>query len=149
MINRRVSKRVDVVVNFLFGVFFSVAVTLLELAHERVLFAADQLPVVVGELGPLRFHLRGKLRPLAFDLIPVHRSLLWPWVKGTHPVSHETAATGTVCPSVSPPFDRLSARRELGQGPGLPRSAAVGGVPAMPSSNCLEPPVDEVGVHCA
>src|SRR5262245_37424925 len=51
---RGVSERLDVVVHFLLGVLLLVAVALLELADELVLLAADQGPVVVRQLRPLR-----------------------------------------------------------------------------------------------
>src|SRR5262249_60220458 len=49
-----------------------VAVLLLQLAQELVLLAADERPVVVRQLAPLRLQLAGELLPVALNLIPVH-----------------------------------------------------------------------------
>src|SRR5437773_2211823 len=71
-----VSQRGEVVVHFLLGDLLLVAVTLLQLADQRIPLAADELPVVVRELGPLGLELGGELLPLACDLVPVHGALL-------------------------------------------------------------------------
>src|SRR4051812_28676703 len=65
----------DVVIDFLFRRLLRVPVALLEFADERVALAADQRPVVIGQLGPLRLEAGRELLPLALDLIPVHRLL--------------------------------------------------------------------------
>jgi hypothetical protein len=65
-------KRGDVIVYLFLGSVLPVAVAFLELTYQRIFLAGYQLPVVVGELGPLGFELGGKLLPLTLDFIPIH-----------------------------------------------------------------------------
>ena len=55
-----------------FGVVFQDPVPLLESTDELVLLAGNLHEVVVGEFAPTRFDIPGKLKPLAFDLVPIH-----------------------------------------------------------------------------
>src|SRR5207249_3599023 len=64
----------DEVIDLLLGTILLVAVALLELAHQLVLLAADERPVVVGQFAPLRLQLPRKLIPLALEHIPVHNA---------------------------------------------------------------------------
>src|ERR1700721_1222069 len=52
------------------------AVTLLNFSDQLVPLAVDGREIVVGQFAPLLFHLPDRLFPFAFDLIPVHWSLL-------------------------------------------------------------------------
>src|SRR5690242_5465005 len=48
------------------------AITFLELADKLVLFSANRLPIVVGQLAPLLAHFSFHLFPIAFESVPVH-----------------------------------------------------------------------------
>src|SRR5438105_8125972 len=52
-------------------------VTLDDAAHERVALAVDARDVVVREPPPVFARLALEQRPICFDLIPVHRSVLF------------------------------------------------------------------------
>ena len=49
------------------------AIALLNTADELITLSTDALEVIVGQLAPLLAHLALGLRPIAFDLVPVHR----------------------------------------------------------------------------
>src|SRR5215468_9134944 len=55
-----------------FGLVAREAVLLLDLAHELVALAVDDVELVVRQLAPLFFDLALELLPVAFDAIPIH-----------------------------------------------------------------------------
>src|SRR5262245_8720882 len=89
----------DEVVHLLLGLVLLVPIPLLELAQELVLLAADERPVVVGQLAPLRLELAGQLLPAAFDLVPIHR--LAPVLGGPR-LSRQTPWYGWVAAAARP-----------------------------------------------
>src|SRR6266404_6998242 len=68
----RLIHRAQEVVDLLLCLIPLVAVAFLELAQELVFLAADNLPVIVGQLAPLCFGLPHKLLPVAFNHVPIH-----------------------------------------------------------------------------
>src|SRR5581483_2300093 len=60
------------IVVVLLGLIAGVAVALLKLADELVLFASDGVPVIVGELAPFLAHLAFHLFPISLNSVPVH-----------------------------------------------------------------------------
>src|SRR5205085_12015544 len=69
-----VSQALDELVRLLLGLLLRVAVALLEQADELVFLAGNPVPVVVGELGPLRLELALEFLPSAFEHVPIHRT---------------------------------------------------------------------------
>src|SRR2546423_12028214 len=70
-----------------FGFGLGDAVSFLDAADELILFPRDLFPIVVGEAPPLFSGCALDLLPLAFNLIPVHGSLLRPaWSPGAVPL---------------------------------------------------------------
>ena len=61
------------------GLILLLAVELLDFADELFPLAFDQVPVIVGELAPLRAGLAAELFLVAFDAIPVHEWLALCW----------------------------------------------------------------------
>src|SRR3990167_6431820 len=64
------------VLDLLLGFVLRDAVGFLDLAHQLIALAGDNVEVVVGKLAPLRLHLALELLPVAFYDIPVHLNLL-------------------------------------------------------------------------
>src|ERR1022692_3747427 len=62
-------------IDFLVSRFLGVSVVFLDLARELLCVALGRLPVVVGELSPLRFCRAAELLPLALELIGIHGEL--------------------------------------------------------------------------
>src|SRR5664280_3258144 len=112
------------------GLVGGVAVLLLQLAYEAVLFAPDFLKLVIAELAPLFARTAFELFPLALDDVPVHlrpppegqpypcasSPILWPFT-GRRPrrracVQRTPAAGSGRCRTgVSGSGSRTSARR--------------------------------------
>jgi hypothetical protein len=61
------------VVNFLAGLIFRVAVSLLQTALELFLLPCDDIQIIVGQLAPLLFDLALYFLPVAFNSIPIPR----------------------------------------------------------------------------
>tara|TARA_R110000737_G_scaffold48953_1_gene69604 strand:+ start:160 stop:708 length:549 start_codon:yes stop_codon:yes gene_type:complete len=59
-------------IDFLLGFIFGLAVAFLDLASELILFAGNDVKIVIGEFAPLFLCLALELTPFAFNNIPVH-----------------------------------------------------------------------------
>src|ERR1019366_1290494 len=59
----------------LLSLFAGIAVTLLDASNELGLLSFDDFQIIIGELAPFFLRLALELRPVSFDLIPVHLNL--------------------------------------------------------------------------
>jgi hypothetical protein len=71
-----ITMRLFPAIEFFFGLLLGVAIPFLQLANELVLFAFDDLQVVIVEFSPLFLHLAFELFPVSGYLIPIHTLLL-------------------------------------------------------------------------
>jgi hypothetical protein len=60
--------------DFFLGLVTGHAVSFLYFSDQLDAFPLDKVHVIVGQLAPLLLHPTFELLPIAFDLIPVHRS---------------------------------------------------------------------------
>src|SRR4051812_47365277 len=72
------------VISFALRLVLVVAVALLETADQLVFLAGDNLDVVIRELAEFLAEAAFHFFPFAFDLVPVHRTLLSRDLPGTH-----------------------------------------------------------------
>src|SRR5437588_68539 len=68
-------RRLQPVVNLPLGFVLGIAVALLQPSRQLLALALDDAEVIAGELAPFLLNLAFELGPIAFDPVPIHRSL--------------------------------------------------------------------------
>src|SRR5580700_1555138 len=70
--------RANVIVDFALGLFLGHPIGFLNSPNQLIAFAGNHIEIAVCEFAPFLFHRTLVLFPLAFHLIPVHSSSLYP-----------------------------------------------------------------------